>query len=73
MALRVAGSSLAQVARELDVLTTTVASVCRGSKRSRRIEARIAEILSTTPDLLWPDRYESEPTRILSRVASGVG
>ncbi|MBS0290882.1 MAG: helix-turn-helix domain-containing protein [Proteobacteria bacterium] len=57
MRLRLAGSSLAQVARELGVQPTTVTSVCLGQRRSRRIDDRIAEILRTTPAKLWPDRY----------------
>ncbi len=60
MRLRLAGSSFAKVARELEVQPTTVATVCRGGSRSRRIEARIAEILATTPAQLWPDRYAGE-------------
>lgn len=59
MKLRLAGSSLAQVARELQVQPTTVTSVSRGLSRSKRIESRIAEVLKTTPDKLWPDRYEA--------------
>jgi Ner family transcriptional regulator len=59
MKLRLAGSSLAQVARELQVQPTTVTSVSRGLSRSKRIESRIAEVLRTTPDKLWPDRYEA--------------
>lgn len=55
--LRLAGSSLAQVARELGVQPTTVTSVSQGYRRSRRIEGLIATKLSTTPAGLWPDRY----------------
>lgn len=57
MRLRLAGSSLSCVARELGVKATTVTSVSSGQRRSRRIEAKIAEKLSTTADQLWPDRY----------------
>lgn len=57
MRLRLAGSSLSSVARELGVKATTVTSVSLGQRRSRRIEAKIAEKLSTTTDKLWPDRY----------------
>jgi Ner family transcriptional regulator len=57
MRLRLAGSSLSQVARELGVQPTTVTSVCQGHRRSRRIEQLIASKLSTTPAELWPDRY----------------
>jgi len=60
MRLRLAGSSLAQVARELRVQPTTVTSVCQGYRRSRRIEDLIATKLSTTPAKLWPDRYGTQ-------------
>lgn len=57
MRLRLAGSSLAAVARELGVASSTVIIVSQGMRRSRRIEALIAEKLRTTPQRLWPDRY----------------
>jgi len=66
MRLRLAGSSLAQVARELGVQPTTVTSVCQGYRRSRRIEDLIATKLSTTPATLWPDRYAARCPTFLS-------
>jgi len=60
MRLRLAGSSLAKIARELEVQPTTVTSVCLGLRRSRRIEDLIAEKLSTTAAKLWPDRFLGE-------------
>lgn len=57
MRLRLAGSSLAAVARELGVSSSTVTIVCQGLRRSRRVEALIAAKLDTTPERLWPDRY----------------
>ena len=59
MQLRLAGSSLTQVARDLGVQRSTVAAVSRGTSRSRRIEERIAAELATTPARLWPNRYPS--------------
>lgn len=64
MRLRLAGSSLSDVARELGVAATTVTSVSQGLRRSRRIEALIAEKLATTPSRLWPDRYVDDGRRI---------
>lgn len=58
MELRLRGSSLAQIARELRVAPTTVTSVSQGMRRSRRIEAAIAARLDVSADTLWPDRYE---------------
>lgn len=57
MHLRLAGSSLAEIARELGVAPTTVTSVSQGARRSRRIEATIARRLSMQPAQLWPERY----------------
>ena len=57
MRLRVAGSSLSQIARELGVQPTTVTAVSQGMRRSRRIEDKIATVLATSPEKLWPDRY----------------
>ena len=68
MRLRLAGSSLSQVARELGVQPTTVTSVCQGHRRSSRIEQLIATKLSTTPAVLWPDRYDT-PCERTSRMA----
>ncbi|MBS0200416.1 MAG: helix-turn-helix domain-containing protein [Proteobacteria bacterium] len=56
--LRLAGTSLAQVARDLNVQPTTVTAVSLGVSRSRRIEKHIATVLATTPDKLWPERYD---------------
>ncbi len=57
MRLRLAGSSLAEVARELGVAGTTVTSVSQGYRRSRRIESAIADKLGVVASSLWSDRY----------------
>lgn len=61
MRLRLCGCSLADIARELTVARTTVTSVSQGYRRSRRIEAAIADKLGVTPAQLWPDRYPPRP------------
>lgn len=61
MRLRLRGSSLAQIARELAVARTSVTAVCQGGHRSRRIEAAIAAKLGVTPEQLWPSRYRAAP------------
>ena len=66
MRLRIAGSSLAQIARDLDVAATTVTSVSQGYRRSRRIENAIAAKLGMLPEALWRDRYPVSPTNLLS-------
>ena len=58
--LRLKGSSLAQIARDLNVTPTTVTIVSQGLRRSRRIESAIALRLGVTADRLWPDKY-AEP------------
>jgi len=57
MRLRLAGTSLSEIARALDVQPTTVTAVSQGQRRSRRIEEKIAEALATSASKLWPDRY----------------
>lgn len=63
MQLRLHGSSLADVARELSVARTSVTSVSQGTHRSRRIEAAIAGKLGQSPEQLWPERYAPLPDR----------
>jgi Ner family transcriptional regulator len=62
MQLRLRGSSLAEIARDLAVTRTTVTAVCQGRCRSQRIEAAIANKLSMTPQQIWPDRYPDATT-----------
>jgi len=54
--LRSRGSSLSKVARELDLKPSTISSVLVGS-RSLRVERAIADVLRTTPEKIWPERY----------------
>ena len=56
-ALRMSGSSLADVSRRLGVSQGAVSMVCVGRKRSKKIEAAIAAELGKTPEQLWPKRY----------------
>lgn len=56
-ALALKGESLSSIARSLDVAPTTVSIVCRGFRRSRRIEQAIADALDTSPARIWPARY----------------
>lgn len=72
MRLRLAGSSLAEIARELSVTPTTVTIVSQGQRRSRRIEQAIAAKLGTTAALLWPERYAQRGSQTLGAAAGGV-
>ncbi|WP_083554244.1 helix-turn-helix domain-containing protein [Paracoccus sp. SM22M-07] len=55
--LRSKGSSLAQVARNLSVLQSSVTVVSQGYRRSHRIQEAIATELQTTPSDIFPERY----------------
>lgn len=57
--LRVAGSSLSAIARELGLSHTSVTIVSQGYRRSARIEAAIAEALGEKLTTTFPDRYPS--------------
>lgn len=59
-ALELRGLSLSSIARDLDVAPTTVSIVSRGIRRSRRIEAAIAQAIGCEPAMLWPQRYHSK-------------
>lgn len=60
-ALALRGRSLADIARRLDVAPTTISIVSRGFRRSRRIEAAIADELGLTAAEVWPSRYPAQP------------
>lgn len=55
--LRIRGTSLAKLGRDLSVTGAAMSMVCIGHNRSVRIEAAIACALETTPECLWPERY----------------
>lgn len=55
--LRLSGSSLAEVARELGITKQTVNTVVSGRSRSRRIEEAIAQKLGMSLEEVWPGRY----------------
>lgn len=52
-------SSFAQIARELNRSVTTVITVSQGKCTSRHVEKAIALKLGSSPETLWPQRYES--------------
>ncbi|MBU3033940.1 helix-turn-helix domain-containing protein [Epibacterium sp. DP7N7-1] len=60
MELRLRGKSIASVARELEVLRSTVTLVSQGLRRSLKIEKALADAVETTPAELFPDRYPAE-------------
>ena len=50
------GSSLASVARDLNLDYQTVYAVISGA-RSRRVETRISQVLGKPVEEIWPSRY----------------
>ncbi|WP_449045941.1 helix-turn-helix domain-containing protein [Paracoccus versutus] len=58
--LREAGSGISAIARDLGVKPSSVTVVSQGYRRSENIQRAIAEKLGTTPEKIWPDRYEQE-------------
>lgn len=55
--LQLKGTSISEVARSLGVAPTTVTVVSKGGRRSKRIEAALAEAIGSTPEVVWPERY----------------
>ena len=53
-------TSLADIARALNVGPSAVTLVCKGRGRSRRIEAAIAAATGLKPEQLWPDNYPTQ-------------
>lgn len=55
--LRIAGTSLAEISRDLGLSQATVGAASAGYSRSKRVEMTIAERLDSRPEDLWPERY----------------
>ena len=58
--LRIRGTSLAQISRELGVTDSALSLVGKGFHRSRRIEKALADAVDSTPEALFPDRYPGD-------------
>ncbi|UWR60197.1 helix-turn-helix domain-containing protein [Phaeobacter inhibens] len=58
--LRLAGSSLADISRELGISQAAVSTVSMGWRRSRKIQSAIAVRLGQEPEQLWPKRYRKK-------------
>jgi lambda repressor-like predicted transcriptional regulator len=59
-AIKAAGSSQAQLARELNVSKVTVSYVLAGKTTSRRIAEAIAKATGLSLDTLWPGKYPTQ-------------
>ncbi|MFT3688875.1 helix-turn-helix domain-containing protein [Paenirhodobacter sp.] len=60
MRLRIAGSSFADLARALGVTHTSISACSFGRRRSATVQKAIADVLGTTPQELFPERYVTE-------------
>lgn len=58
--LRIRGTSLAALGRDLKVTSAAMSMVSIGLNRSIRIETAIAGALETTPERLWPERFSPQ-------------
>lgn len=58
--LKALGISINQAAASLPVSPATVTLVGQGFRRSRRVQAHLADLLDTTPEELFPERYSKE-------------
>ncbi|MDH2328998.1 helix-turn-helix domain-containing protein [Cereibacter sp. SYSU M97828] len=58
--LRKAGSGISAIARELGITPGSVTVVSQGYRRSQKVQRAIADKLGTTPEVIWPARYEKE-------------
>ncbi len=56
--LRILGSGISALAREIGVSPSSVTTVSQGYRTSHRIQKALAEKLNTEPELLFPDRYK---------------
>lgn len=58
MALRLKGSSLSEVAKDLGVSAAAVTYASKGASSSNRIEKYIAQVLGVERSAIWPSRYK---------------
>ncbi len=61
-ALRKKGSSLSLAANFLKISPTSVTLVSQGFRKSHNIQSHLASILGTTPEALFPERYQEDKT-----------
>lgn len=60
--LKKAGSGISAIARDLGIKPGSVTVVSQGYRRSQNVQKAIANKLGTTPEAIWPARYEKEDT-----------
>lgn len=55
-AMRIAGTTPAMLADELEVAPSSVSQVIAGLIRSKRIQLRISQIIGKPVDVIWPKK-----------------
>jgi lambda repressor-like predicted transcriptional regulator len=70
--LRLVGSSLADIARDLGVSKQCVSAVVSGSKRSHRIEKHIATRLGLPLQEVWPDKEPPQHMQLQLGIAEST-
>lgn len=60
MELRLRGTSMSQIAADIGVLPGSVTTVSQGRRRSKKIEAALADAVGKTVFELFPARYHQE-------------
>lgn len=58
-AMRIAGTTPAMLATNLDVSKATVSTVIHGRNESARVKASIAQLIGKPVSLIWPDARKS--------------
>jgi lambda repressor-like predicted transcriptional regulator len=54
------GYTIQKLADEIGVSRPTVSTVISGLRTSHRVQAHLASLLGTTPEVLFPERYDKE-------------
>ncbi len=63
MKLRVAGSSSSKVAAKLGLSHSTISTVIRGHRTSKRIYEAVAKELGLPVTTIWPEVYSDSPSK----------
>ncbi|KJZ17241.1 helix-turn-helix domain-containing protein [Loktanella sp. S4079] len=58
--LRLAGTSLAELSRELGLKSGTMTTVSKGKGQSKRVQIHIAKALNIPASTLWPEVFSKD-------------
>jgi lambda repressor-like predicted transcriptional regulator len=71
-ALRIKGVTLAALAQELNLSRSMVTQVIHGYARSKRVEERIAQILSKSVEAIWKHKPSLRRAKVVAAGAVTV-